>query len=153
MCIYMYVYMSLSLCLSLYMYTCMPTPCFMFHIYIYIYIYANIHIYIYIFLYVLIYIFYICSFCNTLTTPLVAQVVRGHKMYECKACLHWCCSCVECSCSEHLGGGPWLSTGVANCSAGGVGIRCLLALCSCCQLFRRGLLRIVPQGVLGFDAC
>ena len=57
-------------------------------------------------------------FCDTLTTPLVAQVVRGHKMYECKACLHWCCSCVECSCSEHLCGGPWLSTGVSICVLG-----------------------------------
>ena len=37
------------------------------------------------------------------------------------------------------GGGPWLSTGVANCSAGGVGIRSSLALCSCCEMFAGGV--------------
>ena len=40
--------------------------------------------------------------CDTFTTPFVAQGVRGHRMYECEACLHWCCSCVGSSCSVHL---------------------------------------------------
>ena len=81
-------------------------------------------------------------FCDTLTTPPVAEVVSGHKMYECKACLHWCCSCVGwCahSCCVLLGGhGRWMPGSIDSLTGHGSKVHrgrgvaiWMLLLCGC----------------------